>query len=93
MGFWENFKIIGSKVFQFFIPLIQRFLQEGGPIILEMAFKYVPQIAASMSDKDGESKRKEVIRLMMEEAKLRGITLSMSLVNAAIELAVAKLKV
>lgn len=90
MGFWEKIKLVGSQIFEFFLPLIQKFLQEGGLFALQMAFKYVPQIAATMSDKSGEEKRKEVFRLIMEEATAKGLSLSTSMINAAIEAAVAK---
>jgi hypothetical protein len=72
--------------------MIRSIMTDVGMIALTMALKYVPQIAATMGDKDGEAKRQEVIRLMLEEAKAKGITLSMSVINSAIELAVAKLK-
>jgi hypothetical protein len=92
MTFWEKLKLIGSKIFQFFLPLIQRFVQESGPIILAMALKYVPQIAATMGDKDGEEKRKAVVALMLAECKEKGIAVSMSMINAAIEIAYTYLK-
>ena len=92
MGFWENFKIISSKVFQFFLPLIQKFLQEGGPIILSLAFEIIPVIAMTHKGADGDAKRKEAFRQISERAKAQGIVISSSLINAAIELAVAKLK-
>jgi len=90
MGFWEKFKLIGSKVFEFLLPLIQKFLQEGGLFALQMAFKYVPMIAETMGDKSGDEKRAEVVRLILEEAKAKGISISTSMINAAIEAAVAK---
>jgi len=92
MTFWEKIKLFGSQIWEYVWPLIQKFLQEGGLVALQMAFIYVPQIAASMGDANGEAKRAEVIRLMLEEAKARGLTLSTSMINAAIEAAVAKLK-
>jgi hypothetical protein len=45
-----------------------------------------------MGDKSGDEKRAEVFRLIMEEAKTKGVSLSTSMINAAIEAAVAKFK-
>jgi hypothetical protein len=92
MGFIDSFKVFGSKVFGFFLPLIQKFLQDSGPIIISLALKYVPQIAATMGDKDGETKRKAVIDLIVKDLQAQGIAISMNLVNAAIEMAVAYTK-
>jgi len=92
MGFMEKVGIVFSKVFQFFLPLIQRFVQEGGPIILALAFEIIPVVAMTHKTADGEAKRKEAFRQIAERAKAQGIVLSASLINAAIELAYAKLK-
>jgi len=92
MALWEKLKLIMTQVFDFLLPFISRFLTEAGQFALMAAFKYVPVIAMTMTGKDGDEKRKEVFRLIMEEAKAKGIELSTSLVNAAIEAAVAKFK-
>ena len=92
MGFFENLKIMFSKIFQFFLPLIQKFLAEGGPIILALAFEIIPVIAITHKGQDGDAKRKEAFRQISERAKAQGIALADSLIYAAIELAVAKLK-
>ena len=92
MGFCDNLKIMFSKIFEFFLPLIKKFLAEGGPIILALAFEIIPVIAMTHKNAEGDAKRKEAFRQISERAKAQGIVISSSLINAAIELAVAKLK-
>ena len=81
-----------SKIFELLLPFIKRITTDAGIFALEMAILYVPQIALSMKDADGEAKRKEVFRLIKKAAKAKGIEIADSIINAAIEAAVAKLK-
>lgn len=92
MTFWEKMKLAGSKILEFFLPMIRKMMTDVGMIALTMALKYVKQIAETIGDADGEAKRKAVIELMIAEARSKGIELSMSVINAAIELAYSHLK-
>jgi LL-H family phage holin len=92
MAFWQSLKLTFSKVFELLLPFIKRMASDAGIFALEMAVIYVPQVANSLKDKDGAEKRKEVFRLIQEAAKAKGIVLADSIINAAIEAAVAKLK-
>ena len=92
MAFWQNLKLSFTKVFGLLLPFIRRMADEAGVFALEQAILYTKQVAESFKDKDGAEKRKEVFRLVQEAAKAKGIVLADSIINAAIEAAVAKLK-
>jgi LL-H family phage holin len=92
MSFVEKIKFIMSKVFELLLPFIKRMTSEAGIFALELAIRYVPQINNSFKDKDGAAKRAEVFRLIQEAAKAKGIEMADSVINGAIEAAVAKLK-
>jgi len=92
MSFVEKLKFIMSKVFELLLPFLKRMTTDAGIFALEMAILYVPQINDSFKDKDGAEKRAEVFRLIKEAAQKKGIELADSIVNGAIEAAVAKLK-
>lgn len=92
MSFAEKIKFIMSKVFELLLPFIKRMTSDAGIFALEMAILYVPQINNSFQDKDGAAKRAEVFRLIKEAAKAKGIEMADSIINGAIEAAVAKLK-
>jgi hypothetical protein len=92
MSFWEKVKFTLSKIFELLLPFIKRMSSDVGMFALEMAIIYVPQVAYSFKDAEGEEKRREVIRLIKEAAIAKGIAISDSIINAAIEAAVAKLK-
>jgi LL-H family phage holin len=92
MTFFEKVKFAMSKVFEMLLPFLKKMTSDAGIFALEMAIKYVPEIALSMKDADGAEKRKEVFRLIQEAAKAKGIQMTDSIINGAIEAAVAKLK-
>jgi hypothetical protein len=92
MAFMEKVKVVFSKVLEFLLPLIKKFLADGGLIALQLAFEVVPIIASTMGDSDGESKRKAAYDMILKKAASQGLILSTSMINAAIEAAVAKLK-
>jgi LL-H family phage holin len=91
MAFSEWLKVIFGAIGTFLVPFIKRFLAEGG-LALSAAATEVVQMLASTS-MSGDDKRKEAFRLIVERLKAKGLNLSTSLINAAIEAAVAKLKV
>jgi LL-H family phage holin len=90
MAFSEWLKVIFGAIGTFLIPLIKRFLSDAG-IALAAAATEVVQLLADTT-MTGDEKRKEAFRLIVERLKAKGITLSSSLIYAAIEAAVQKLK-
>jgi LL-H family phage holin len=91
MAFSEWIKIIFGAIGTFLIPLIKRFLTDGALALAAAATEVVTMLADTTMT--GEDKRKEAFKLIVERLKAKGITLSSSLIYAAIEAAVAKLKV
>jgi LL-H family phage holin len=92
MAFWDKVKITMSKVFELLLPFIKRMTSDAGIFALEMAILYVPQINNSFKEQDGAAKRAEVFRLIKAAAEAKGIEMADSIINGAIEAAVAKLK-
>lgn len=92
MSYWQKIKFIFSQIFKFLEPFIKIFLAKSGKILAEAAMRAVVATAASYRDSDGETKRKEAFKMIKEDLERREIELGASVINAAIEAAVAKLK-
>ena len=92
MTFWEKMKVVFSDIWDFLAPFVKIFLSGAGMILAEVAMKAVTEIALTMGDADGDTKRKEAFQRIQAELIAKGITLSVSVINAAIEAAVQKLK-
>lgn len=92
MTFWEKVKLVLSDIWEFLEPFVLIFLTESGQIVAEVAFKVVVEIALTMGDADGETKRKAAYQIIVDELSDRGLTLGVSVINAAIEAAVQRLK-
>lgn len=92
MTTWEKMKIVFSGIWDFLAPFVKIFLSSAGVILAEVAMKAVTEIALTMSDADGDAKRKEALKRIQAELIGRGIVLGVSVINAAIEAAVQKLK-
>jgi LL-H family phage holin len=90
MALSEWLKVIFGAIGTFLIPLIKRFLTDGAIALAEAATEVVTLLANTTMT--GDEKRKEAFRLIVERLKAKGIVLSSSLIYAAIEAAVAKLK-
>jgi hypothetical protein len=90
MAFSEWLKVIFGAIGTFLIPLIKRFLTDGALALAAAATEVVTMLADTTMS--GEDKRKEAFRLIVERLRVKGITLSSSLIYAAIEAAVAALK-
>jgi hypothetical protein len=92
MTFWEKTKIVFSQIWDFLAPFVKIFLSEAGQILAASAIKAVTSVAATMNDADGDTKRKAAFDLIKAELISQGVTLGTSMINAAIEAAVQKLK-
>jgi len=85
-------KLFLSPMWGFLKPMIAIFLSQIGPVLATAAQKAVIAAAASVGEKDGNVKRKIAFDIIMEDLKSQGIAVTASTVNAAIEVAVQKLK-
>ena len=92
MTFWEKMKVVFSNIWEFLAPFVKIFLSSAGQILATVAMQAVLDVQVSFSDADGDTKRKEAFERIKKELMARGIALASSVVYAAIEAAVAKLK-
>jgi hypothetical protein len=93
---WERIKIITSSVWQFALPFLRQLLTKAGPVLMTSALSAVKLVADNGLGQSGAEKRALAFHAISADLKAQGINLgvevSTSLVNAAIELAVQKLK-
>ena len=92
MTTWEKMKVVFSGIWDFLAPFVKIFLSSAGTILAEVAMKSITEIAMTMGDADGDAKRKEAFKRIQAELIGKGIVLSVSVINSAIEAAVQKIK-
>lgn len=96
MTFWQKVKIVCSSIWEFVEPFVKIFLTKAGPLLAAAATQAVTSAALQLTDAEGSNKKEYAFALIVEDLKRQGIVLgaevSTSMVNAAIEAAVAKLK-
>ena len=90
MSFFDKFKAFLSSVEDFLMPFIKQFLTTEGPIILAAAEKAVLALAAQSMP--GAQKQAAAYTAIVTDLQAQSITASTSVINAAIEAAVAKVK-
>ena len=95
MSLKEKIKILFSKIWDFIAPFVKIFLSSAGQILAASAMEAVKVVATYAMDND-EEKRHTAFELIVKDLKTKGIELgvqiSVSMINAAIEAAVQKLK-
>lgn len=94
MSFTAKIKLVLSKIWDFLEPFIKIFLSSTGQILAGVALDVVKQIAAdpSMLGSGNLDKRQAAFERIKAELLNRGLEASTSVINAAIEAAVQKLK-
>jgi len=92
MTFWQKTKIVFSNIWNFLGPFVKIFLSEAGQILAASAIKAVTAVATNMQSADGDEKRKAALNIIKADLIGQGIYLGTSMINAAIEAAVQKLK-
>ena len=90
MTFWEKIKVLNSKVWAFLEPLVKLFLTTAGQILAEIALREVKSLM--LSDFTPAEKREQAYKRISTELMGRGIQLGASVIYAAIEIAVQKIK-
>lgn len=87
---WEKMKILMSTVWEFLLPFFRQMMTESGQILANVAMNAVTAVAkGELSDSD---KRTAAFNIIISQLEKQGIELGTSLINAAIEAAVQKLK-
>ena len=89
---WDKVKIFFSQTWDFIYPFIKQFMSEEGTMILMMALNVCAEIQSTMGDADGEAKRSEALARLEAALMAQGFKIALSVLNSAIEMAVAKLK-
>lgn len=87
-----KFKFMMSSIWAFLLPFVQILLTKGGIILASVAMEAVALVAESMKDAEGTEKKDVAFEIIKEKLKDQGIDLASSVINAAIEAAVLKLK-
>lgn len=83
-------KFIMSKMWIFLRPFIIILLSQVGPLLAEAAMAAVT-VAADINVSDSE-KREKAYELIAEDLRSKGVIVTASVINMAIEAAVQKLK-
>lgn len=93
MAFTEKLKLVFSRVFSFFAPMLQSFLTAMGTVVAASALKAVTQ--AEASGLTGKEKAKlaydTVVADLKEQSVNVGVDCTIRMVNQAIEAAVEKI--
>jgi hypothetical protein len=92
MSFAQKMKVVFSKMWDFLAPFVMIFLSGAGKALAASAMKAVAQVAADLSIISSDEKRQAAFKAITQELAAQGIELGTSVINAAIEAAVAKLK-
>ncbi len=87
---WEKVKFIMSQLWEFLKPFIKILMSEFGQALADAAMKAV--LFASSQDMSNSDKRDTAFKMIMEDLKTKGISVSSSVIYTAIEVAVQKLK-
>jgi hypothetical protein len=90
----DTFTAIWSDVWDFLAPLIKIFMSEAGQILGQIALGVVMDIAKdpSMVQAGGLAKRQAAFDKIVLELKDKGLIVAESMINAAIEASVQKIK-
>jgi len=89
---FEKMKFILSELWSFLQPLIRHLLSDAGTILAQAAMAAVTAVAAEMSGASNEEKRQAAFEKILDDLKTSGIQLGASVINAALEAAVVKMK-
>ena len=92
MSFWAKLKLAFSNVWDFLTPFFKSFATSVGQVILQEAYKAVIMVATDPTLlKDGD-KQKAAFDKIKANLIAAGISASTSMINGAIEAALAKAK-
>lgn len=92
----NRFKLLFSSLWTFLQPFIAIFLSEIGPALVKSATEAVKLAAANLAAEPGSVKRGAAYDMIVADLRAQGIQLgaqvTTSMINAAIEAAVAAFK-
>lgn len=92
----DRIKVIFTWVWAFIKPFVKQLMSKVGPILAQAALAAVKATAANMAGASNDQKRDAAYALIVSELKTQGINVGVdvgvSMVNAALEMAVQQLK-
>jgi len=86
----DKLRFIMSEMWAFLWPFIKILLTQSGKLLAQLAMQAVATMASS--EMSGPEKREAAVALVKDGLKTQGVVLATSVINAAIEAAVLKLK-
>jgi hypothetical protein len=96
MSISERIKLVFSGMWGFIGPFVKMFLSKAGPVLAAAALAAVKATAEHMTKSSGAEKRDAAYDAIVTDLRKQGINIGVdvttSMINAAIEVAVQKLK-
>lgn len=92
MTFGEKIKLFFSSVGDFLTPFIKIFLSSAGQLLAEVSLDVVKKVAVDPKCLDSAAKREAAFSQIKEQLSSKGIVLASSVIYAAIEAAVQRIK-
>lgn len=89
---FDRIKFFLSEAWSFLQPFVKQLMTNAGKTLAIIALNTVKEVANTMGDADGEAKRAAAFASIKGQLKEAGLSLGTSMINAAIEAAVIKMK-
>jgi hypothetical protein len=93
----EKMAVVFSGIWDFLGPFVGVFLSKAGTALAQSAIQAVKVVAETAGQADGAEKREAAFGLIVNDLEKKGIEIgadvTSSMINAAIEVAVQKIKV
>lgn len=87
---WEKMKILMSGIWEFLLPFFRQMATQSGQILATAAMAAVT--AAAQGQMTDAEKRDAAFNAILADLEKQGISMGTSIINAALEAAVQKLK-
>lgn len=85
-------KAVTSGIWTFILPFLKILLTQGGQLLAQTAMNTVSAVAANYAAAPGEQKKAIAFDVITASLQKQGVQLGASVINAAIEAAVQKIK-
>ena len=85
-------KLYASSAWGFLLPFLKIFLSQAGQVLASVAMNTVKNVALNYASEPGDKKRVIAFDHIQNELANQGIKIGASVINAAIEAAVQRLK-
>lgn len=85
-------KAVTSGIWTFILPFLKILLTQGGQLLAQTAMNTVTAVAANYAAAPGDQKKAIAFDVITASLKKQGIEMGASVINAAIEAAVQKIK-